>query len=77
VMSNAVQHGDGDVSVSATREEDRLRIEVSNATRDARASGRGLGLEIASDAVADAGGSLSTAVGPRRASAVLELPLEL
>lgn len=77
VMANAVEHGAGDVSVSATREEDRLRIEVTNATGGEPARGRGRGLEIAADAAAEAGGSLSAAVGPRRASAVLDLPLEL
>jgi signal transduction histidine kinase len=32
VMSNAVEHGSGDVSVSATRSGSRLRIEVTNPT---------------------------------------------
>ena len=81
VLSNAAEHGTGDVDVEATRESDRLRIEVTNATRAARATtghgGRGRGLEIAADAAADSGGNLSAAVGKRRASAVLDLPLEL
>jgi signal transduction histidine kinase len=79
VMANAVEHGEGDVSVSATRAAGRLRIEVTNPTRDSHAPpqrGRGRGLSIAADAAADGGGTLSTAVGPRRASAVLDLPLE-
>jgi signal transduction histidine kinase len=38
--------------------------------------GRGRGLAIAADAVADAGGTLTAAVGADRATAVLDLPLE-
>lgn len=37
---------------------------------------RGRGLEIAADAAADAGGHLMTAVGPHRAHAVLDFPVE-
>jgi two-component system sensor histidine kinase MtrB len=94
VMSNAVEHGGGDVSVLASRSGDRLRIEVTNPVRSAldgrprEARGlarggaadwprdRGRGLEIAADAAAEAGGALTTAIGPRRARAVIELPLE-
>jgi signal transduction histidine kinase len=61
VMSNAAEHGEGEVSVEASRLHDRLRIEVTNTVR-----GRGLG--IARDAAADAGGWLVTAV--------LDLPVE-
>jgi signal transduction histidine kinase len=78
VMANAVEHGDGDVSVSALRAGGRLRIEVTNATRATATSwpDRGRGLEIAAEAAADSGGSLITAIGPHRAHAVLDLPLE-
>jgi signal transduction histidine kinase len=77
VLSNAAEHGAGEVCVSATREAERLRIEVTNATRAQQLpSARGRGLDIAADAAADSGGSLTAAVGPRRASAVLDLPLE-
>jgi signal transduction histidine kinase len=79
VMANAVEHGEGDVSVRATRDAGHLRIEVTNPTRDSYAPperGRGRGLSIAADAAADGGGTLTTAVGSRRASAVLDLPLE-
>jgi signal transduction histidine kinase len=41
-----------------------------------RPPGRGRGLEIAADAAAESGGRLTTAIGPRRALAVLDLPLE-
>jgi signal transduction histidine kinase len=77
VMANAAEHGSGEVSVVASRAEDRLRIEVTNPV-SSRAGGRdrGRGLDIAADAVADNGGTLTTAVGPRRALAVLDLPLE-
>ena len=61
VLSNAAEHGDGEVSVQARRLRDRIRIEVTNPVR-------GRGLDIAADAAADAGGRLVTAV--------LDLPLE-
>jgi signal transduction histidine kinase len=61
VLSNAAEHGDGEVSVEARRVRDRLRIAVTNPAR-------GRGLAIASDAAADAGGRLVTTV--------LDLPVE-
>jgi signal transduction histidine kinase len=93
VMSNAVEHGSGDVTAVATRSADRVRIEVTNATATAAgeapssgageldggpggAASRGRGLEIAADAAADAGGSLSSAIGARRARTVIDLPIE-
>jgi signal transduction histidine kinase len=103
VISNAVEHGVGDVTAVATRSADRVRIEVTNATAAATGAGRrlevvpesadsdrgadrgrglgiaadrGRGLEIAADAAADLGGSLSSAVGPRRARTVIDLPIE-
>jgi signal transduction histidine kinase len=104
VISNAVEHGTGDVIAVATRTPDRVRIEVTNATAPARAAGastcgisasvggeeeggpaggggappaeRGRGLDIAADAVADLGGTLSSAIGPKRARTVIELPIE-
>jgi signal transduction histidine kinase len=77
VMANAAEHGSGDVSVVASRADDRLRIEVTNAVAShGGGRDRGRGLEIAADAAADNGGTLTTAVGPRRALAVLDLPLE-
>jgi signal transduction histidine kinase len=69
VLSNAAEHGAGEISVEARRLPDRVRIEVTNPVR-------GRGLDIAADAAACAGGSLVTAVGPRRATAVLDLPVE-
>src|SRR5437763_5669592 len=61
VLSNAAEHGDGQVSVEARRLRDRVRIEVTNPVR-------GRGLAIARDAAADSGGRLVTAV--------LDLPVE-
>ena len=69
VLSNAAEHGAGEVSVEARRLPDRVRIEVTNAVR-------GRGLDIAAAAAADAGGTLATEVGIRRAKATLDLPLE-
>jgi signal transduction histidine kinase len=86
VISNAVEHGSGDVTATATRSADRVRIEVTNAVAGAgepawdqhdRGRDRGRGLEIAADAAADVGGSLSSAIGPHRARTVLDLPIEL
>src|SRR4051794_30220179 len=55
VLSNAVEHGDGEVSVEARRVRDRIRIEVTNPVR-------GRGLAIAADALASSGGRLVTAI---------------
>lgn len=77
VMSNAVEHGGGEVSVRARRVRSRLRIEVENEVR--RGGGdpsRGRGLSIAAEAAADSGGTVSATVGSRRALAVLEFPVE-
>src|SRR3954468_6884128 len=63
LLSNAAEHGDGEVSVEARRVRDRVRIEVTNPVR-----GRGRGLGIAADAAAASGGRLVTAV--------LDLPVE-
>jgi signal transduction histidine kinase len=82
VISNAVEHGSGDVTATATRSLDRVRIEVTNAIAGEGVSAwdqgdRGRGLEIAADAAADVGGSLSSAIGPHRARTILDLPIEL
>jgi signal transduction histidine kinase len=52
-----------------------LRV-VGGAGADGAAGERGRGLEIAADAAADLGGSLSSAIGPRRARTVIDLPIE-
>ncbi|MEA2440311.1 MAG: two-component system, OmpR family, sensor kinase [Thermoleophilaceae bacterium] len=69
VLSNAAEHGAGEVSVEARRLPGRVRIEVTNPVR-----GRGLG--IAADAAADVGGALVTTVDCERATAILDLPVE-
>jgi signal transduction histidine kinase len=69
VLSNAAEHGAGEISVEARRLPGRVRIEVTNTVR-------GRGLDIAADAAADAGGTLVTAFGSDRATAVLDLPVE-
>jgi signal transduction histidine kinase len=83
VISNAVEHGSGEVTAVASRTAGRVRIEVTNpvaAGRRLRAvpepGERGRGLEIAADAAADLGGSLTSAIGPRRARTVIELPVD-
>jgi signal transduction histidine kinase len=63
VLSNAAEHGDGEVSVEARQLRDRVRIQVTNPVRE-----RGRGLGIAADAAAASGGRLVTAV--------LDLPVE-
>jgi signal transduction histidine kinase len=83
VISNAVEHGSGEVTAVASRAGGRVRIEVTNPVAAGRRleavpepAERGRGLEIAADAAADLGGSLSSAIGPRRARTVIELPIE-
>jgi signal transduction histidine kinase len=79
VISNAVEHGSGEVTAVASRVDGRVRIEVTNAVAAGErrpAPDRGRGLEIAADAAADLGGSLSSAIGPRRARTVIELPVD-
>ena len=58
LLANAAEHGEGPVELSAERRGGKVRVEVRN---------RGRGLQIASDAARDAGGSL-------RVVAALELP---
>jgi signal transduction histidine kinase len=58
LMANAAEHGEGPVDLRAERRGGAVRVEVRN---------RGRGLQIASDAARDAGGSLQVV-------AALELP---
>ena len=79
VLSNAREHGTGEVSVQATRTERSVRIEVTNEPLPrppAMTRGRGRGLRIAARAAREAGGSLKTAIDDERATAVIELPLD-
>jgi signal transduction histidine kinase len=78
LLSNALEHGRGRVSVRGVRADGRLRIEVSDSgggfVRRPR-RGRGRGLAIASRAVEEAGGRLRLASGPDGTTAAVELPL--
>jgi two-component system, OmpR family, sensor histidine kinase BaeS len=78
LLSNALEHGRGRVSVRGVRADDRLRIEVSDSgsgfVRQPR-RGRGRGLAIATRAVEEAGGRLRLASGPDGTTVAVELPL--
>jgi signal transduction histidine kinase len=55
VLANAVEHGSGPISLRATRDDERVRLEVANQVD------RGRGLRIATRAVEECGGTLSLA----------------
>jgi two-component sensor histidine kinase len=79
LVSNAVEHGGGDVRVRALRSPEAVRVEVSNEPRPGskgRTRGRGRGLRIAGRAARAAGGDLSTRTAGGRVVAALELPVE-
>lgn len=65
LLSNAVEHGDGNVVLRGVRRAGRLRVEVAN---------RGRGLAIAHRAVEDAGGTLRLARTGEDVVARIELP---
>lgn len=81
LLSNAIEHGQGEVEVRGRRVGERVRIEVANGgtpRRGARrpsASDRGRGLRIAGDAVEAVGGELTVGSDGARTRAVVELPL--
>ena len=68
LLSNAAEHGDGEVIVTAVPAERGLRLDVMN--RD-----RGRGLAIAAAAARDAGARLALERGPTEFRASLDLPL--
>jgi len=82
LMSNAIEHGGGVVTLRARRRGTGVRLEVSDEGREAgtgarrRAPGRGRGLSIAAQAVEEAGGSLSPGRGGRGSSIAIELPVD-
>ena len=90
LVSNAVEHGGGDVRVRASRSPGTVRVEVSNRRRTAKpelfpspgwekspgTGSRGRGLRIAGRAVRAAGGELSVRTAAGRVVAALELPVE-
>jgi signal transduction histidine kinase len=89
LIANAIEHGDGPVTVTGSCDQLRIRVEVIDAgpglaapvaelarrARDGRGS-RGRGLAIASTIAAAHGGRLAAAPAERGARLVLELPAE-
>ena len=69
LLANAVEHGSGRVEVHGTRAGDRVRVEV----RDEGPRGRGL--EIAAQAVEEAGGALELDRAEDGTTVAVELPL--
>ena len=86
LLSNAIEHGGGEVEVSATAEGGGVRIEVVDrggglpapvaelARHSSRARRRGHGLRIAQAIAVTHGGRLAAAPSERGARLVLELP---
>jgi signal transduction histidine kinase len=80
LISNAIEHGGGDVRLVGRRIASGVRIEVSDSGRGFGASrgpgeGRGNGLPIAARAVEEAGGRLRMSSSDRGATVAVELPL--
>ena len=83
VLANAVEHGGGDVLLRGRPVSGGVRIEIEDrgpgfharAQVDGRGRERGRGLSIATHAVEESGGVLSTASRERGATVALELPL--
>jgi signal transduction histidine kinase len=67
LLANAAEHGSGDIHVTGTTQNGRVRLQVRN---------RGRGLTIASDAAEELGGSLSFKIVDDTAVATLDLPVE-
>ena len=68
LLSNAVEHGGGQVRVVGRRTRDGVRIEV-------RDNGRGHGLAVAAKAVRDAGGELTAMRAGDGTAVAFELPI--
>jgi two-component system, OmpR family, sensor histidine kinase BaeS len=82
LLSNAIEHGGGEVELRGVRDGGRVRIELTDtgpgfaASRGPnRAAGRGRGLAIAARAVEEAGGTLRIASGEGGSTVAVELPL--
>jgi two-component system, NtrC family, nitrogen regulation sensor histidine kinase GlnL len=79
LLSNALEHGCGPVTVRGRRAGRMLEIEVANRGSAGggrpRRAGRGRGLAIASRAAAEAGGNLRVLPAPGETVVALELPL--
>jgi signal transduction histidine kinase len=68
LLTNAVEHGGGQVRVTGRRTKRGVRVEV-------RDSGRGHGLTIAAKAVRDSGGTLSAGKAGSGTAVAIELPV--
>jgi signal transduction histidine kinase len=82
LLSNAIEHGGGQVELRGVRVGGRVRIELTDsgpgfgtAAAPDRAAGRGRGLAIAARAVEEAGGTLRIASGETGSTVAVELPL--
>jgi signal transduction histidine kinase len=82
LLSNAIEHGGGQVELRGVRAGGRVRIELTDsgagfaaAQGPDRAAGRGRGLAIAARAVEEAGGTLEIASGEDGSTVAVELPL--
>lgn len=82
LVSNAIEHGGGVVTLRARRRGTGVRLEVSDEGREPRtgdrqrAPGRGRGLSITAQAVEEAGGSLSLGRRGNGSSIAIELPVD-
>lgn len=82
LLANAAEHGSGTVELRGRRSGDRVVLEVRDEGASpgphrpaSGAGGRGHGLEIATAAVEEAGGSLTLQCGPGATVAALDLPV--
>ena len=82
LLSNAIEHGGGQVELRGVRAGGRVRIELTDSgpgfahtPGPDRAAGRGRGLAIAARAVEEAGGTLRIASGDGGSTVAVELPL--
>ena len=78
LVSNAAEHGDGQIGIRAVRTERAVRVEVTNAPASTALTrgGGGRGLRIAGRAARSAAGRLSVVGEDGRVTAALELPAE-
>jgi two-component system sensor histidine kinase BaeS len=78
LLSNAIEHGGGQVELRGVRADGRVRIELTDTGPGFVGSpspGRGRGLAIAARAVEEAGGTLKIASGEGGSTVAVELPL--
>jgi signal transduction histidine kinase len=82
LLSNAIEHGGGQVELRGVRAGGRVRIELTDngpgfaaAAGPDRAAGRGRGLAVAARAVEEAGGTLRIASSESGSTVAVELPL--